>query len=156
MYVFLKLCFISTYWHRVIPDVSSESAVLTHIYDTAYYNYSSCCCSSNIVFLECIWFPNSLTSFQLPQCLTVQDCHLTCIRPLGQHSGNDLWLLYFKTLEYCITFRQNMSSILCYIIDSIAVMGFLQDAVVIHLGLVLVSVSVPLHTFVPGSCLTQP
>ena len=29
-----------------------------------------------IVFLECMWFSNSLTSFQLHQYLTFQVCHL--------------------------------------------------------------------------------
>ena len=72
-------CFISIYWHWAIPDSSSQRAVLTHIFDTHSYNCSSCCCSCPIVFLECMWFPNNLTSFQLHQYVTFQVCHLTCI-----------------------------------------------------------------------------
>ena len=103
-------CFISIYWPWAIPDFNSQSTVLAHIYDSPSYNSFSCCCSCPIVFLECMWFPNSLTSFQLHQYLTFQVCHLKCMWPLGQHSGNDLSLLYFKSLLYWIACKHSIWS----------------------------------------------
>ena len=112
IYIFVSeiIWFISIYWHLAIPDFSSQSAALAHIYDTPSCNSSRYCCSFPIVFLEFMWFPNSSTSFQLHQCLAFQVCHLTCIWPLGQHSVNDIWLLYFKSLLYWIAFRYNIWS----------------------------------------------
>ena len=126
------LCFIPIYWHRTLPDFSSQNAVLTHIYSSA----PSITLIVSVVLPQlCFWsvcgFQIAWPHVQLPQCLIFQVCRLTWIWPLGQHSGTGHWLSYFKRFDCCIAFTHNVSVILCYFISSIAVTKFLQDAAVI-------------------------